>query len=622
MVRQMHSWYEDVVVARVAIVRLLPVAGAGLAGGLVLVNLALGLAPVAFILAASAVIADVPAAVRGGLESPAWNQLLAMFLLATLPFGVQQVMAPVQLALGVRMKRRVDGQIRARLLASTLGTTSMAALENETTRNALNEFTRQLDQDFCTPGEACAGMLALIARYARLAGLAAVVWLTVAWWAALGVVVVTMVFRYGQRGGLRRFATAWGDVAGDRSRADYFREVAMGSVAAKEIRVFGLLGWLADRYAAAMAAAQSYTNRRRRQIYLRPYVAYTAFALVVASAILINVARHDAADDVSVRNLAIALQAVMAGLLLGENYAEADLQTQFGMLSIAELKVVENAVQAESRPNPSMDLAAPTAAAVRFEGVTFGYPDSDHVVLDNLDLVLPAGTCTALVGLNGAGKTTLVRLLTRLYEPSSGIIRYGDTNIRDAEVSTWRRQLSVIFQDFVRYELSASDNIAFGAPHVPHDEAAIRRAADRAGILEVLDALPHGLDTVLSRAYDGGTDLSGGQWQRVAIARSLYALAAGARVLVLDEPTAALDVRAEAAFFEQYVDLTRGVTSLLISHRFSSVRHADQIVVLDGGRIIEQGPHDVLMKSNGRYAELFRLQAERFATDPAGEVSS
>jgi ATP-binding cassette subfamily B protein len=189
-------------------------------------------------------------------------------------------------------------------------------------------------------------------------------------------------------------------------------------------------------------------------------------------------------------------------------------------------------------------------------------------------------------------------------------------------VRVWRRQVSVIFQDFLHYELSAADNISFGAVHAPRDPDAIRRAAERAGILDAFEDLPLGLDTPLGRMYEGGVDLSGGQWQRLAIARSLYALGAGARVLVLDEPTAALDVRAESAFFDSFVDLTRGVTSLLISHRFSSVRRADGIVVLDGGRVVEQGSHAELMEVDGTYARLFRLQAERFASglDAEGDL--
>jgi ATP-binding cassette subfamily B protein len=257
--------------------------------------------------------------------------------------------------------------------------------------------------------------------------------------------------------------------------------------------------------------------------------------------------------------------------------------------------------------------------AIRFNRVRFAYPGRDRPVLDGLDLVLPAGRCTAIVGLNGAGKTTLVKLLTRLYEPDSGSIHCGGSDIRDLPVDQWRRRVSAIFQDFVRYELPAVDNIAFGAVHAPRDLAALRLAADRAGILGALDVLPRGLDTPLSRAYPDGVDLSGGQWQRVAIARSLYALAAGAQVLVLDEPTAALDVRAEAAFFDQFVELTQGATTLLISHRFSSVRRADHIAVLEHGRVSEQGSHDELIAAGGRYAELFALQAQRFGGAGGGD---
>ena len=269
-------------------------------------------------------------------------------------------------------------------------------------------------------------------------------------------------------------------------------------------------------------------------------------------------------------------------------------------------------------------VALPPAApreAVRFEGVGFAYPGTRALVLDGLELELPAGRSTAVVGVNGAGKTTLVKLLTRLYEPTAGRITVDGADVADLDPEQWRRRIGVIFQDFVRFELSASDNIAVGAPHLV-DPDGVRAAAERAGVLDVVEALPLGLESPLSRAYDGGADLSGGQWQRVAIARALYAVHAGARVLVLDEPTSALDVRAEVEFFDRFVELTRGVTSLLISHRFSSVRRADGIVVVDRGRVVEQGSHDELMDAGGHYARLFRLQAERFAAglDAEGEL--
>ncbi len=206
-----------------------------------------------------------------------------------------------------------------------------------------------------------------------------------------------------------------------------------------------------------------------------------------------------------------------------------------------------------------------------------------------------------------------MKLLTRLYEPTSGSITVDGRGVSEFDVDAWRRQVSVIFQDFTRYELSAADNIALGAAHCAFDSERVSTAAGKAGILDAFGELPLGLDTILARSYEGGIDLSGGQWQRIAIARSLYALSCGARVLILDEPTAALDVRAEVAFFDRFVELTEGVTSMLISHRFSSVRRADRIVVVDNGKAVEEGTHQELMETDGHYARLFRLQAERFA---------
>jgi ATP-binding cassette subfamily B protein len=257
---------------------------------------------------------------------------------------------------------------------------------------------------------------------------------------------------------------------------------------------------------------------------------------------------------------------------------------------------------------------------VRFEGVSFRYPRADRLVLDGLDLVIPAGKSTAIVGVNGAGKTTLVKLLARMHDPTAGRITADGTDLAMLDPAAWQRQVAVVFQDFNRYPLSARDNVTFGRLEDRHDVPGARRAAERAGALDLIESLPDGWATVLSRQYPRGVDLSGGQWQRVALARALFAVDHGARVLVLDEPTAWLDARAEAEFFDRFLDITRGVTSVVISHRFSTVRRADRICVLADGRLAEHGAHDELIRLGGQYAEMFALQASRFGagTDASG----
>ena len=208
-----------------------------------------------------------------------------------------------------------------------------------------------------------------------------------------------------------------------------------------------------------------------------------------------------------------------------------------------------------------------------------------------------------------------MKLLARLYEPTAGAVRADGVDIRDYSIDQWRGKLGVIFQDYARYEVSAADNIALGAVDFIDDRGGVEAAAEAVGLAATLDELPRGLDTPLARHLAGGADLSGGQWQRVALARALFAQRHGSPIVVLDEPTASLDVRAEASFFDEFAGLTQGATTLLISHRFSTVRRADLIVVLADGQVAEQGSHDALLARNGRYAELFRLQADRFTDE-------
>ncbi len=271
-----------------------------------------------------------------------------------------------------------------------------------------------------------------------------------------------------------------------------------------------------------------------------------------------------------------------------------------------------------AKADPRLDLSgtAPARPAVRtgirFEGVSFTYPGTDRLVLDRLDLDIEAGTSIALVGENGAGKTTLIKLLCRFYDPTEGRITIDGTDIRQLDLDDYRSRLAVIFQDFVHYNLPARDNVGFGALARAGDDSALREAASRVGILEQIEALPDGWDTALAREF-GGVDLSGGEWQRVALARAMMAQAGrDSDLLVLDEPTASLDVRIENELYGHFAELSRGKTTLLVSHRFSTVRMAGRIVLLAGGRVVEDGSHDELIAAGGRYAELYEVQASHY----------
>ena len=257
-------------------------------------------------------------------------------------------------------------------------------------------------------------------------------------------------------------------------------------------------------------------------------------------------------------------------------------------------------------PENPLPFPHPIRQGFVFEDVGFTYPGSERWAVRHLSFTLAAGEVVALVGENGAGKTTLVKLLTRLYDPSEGRILLDGRDLREYDLAQLRGSMGVIFQDFVRYNLSARDNIAVGRIEARADQARIAEAAGRSQADQVVERLPGRYDQMIGKRFKNGVELSGGEWQKLAIARAYMR---EAEVLILDEPTAALDARAEYEVFRRFKELSEGRTAILISHRFSSVRMADRILVLADGKVEAQGTHDELVAQEGRYAELFELQA-------------
>ena len=379
-------------------------------------------------------------------------------------------------------------------------------------------------------------------------------------------------------------------------------------------------GWITDRLRGEWRTGVD----ARRPAQASTFRATLAASVVVMAinAVVYSLLATDAASGViGVGALVVYIRAVMGLGALG-GLGPADHIIAHGFLALpAILKLEARTEPPEGPPLSPLPAGAP-AREIRFEGVSFAYAGQAQPVLKDLDLTIPAGTSMALVGLNGAGKTTLVKLLARLYDPTAGAVRSDGQDLREGDPVDWQRRIAAIFQDFLRYGLPARDNVGFGGLSAAHDQAALDRAAEKAGVLERIQRLPAGWDTPLMRQFAGGADLSGGEWQRIALARAFMAVEAGASVLILDEPAANLDVRAEAELYDRFLDLTKGLTTLLISHRFSTVRRAERICVLEGGRVIELGSHDELMAKGGRYAEMFELQSQRFVAAPAAGVSA
>jgi ATP-binding cassette subfamily B protein len=520
---------------------------------------------------------------------------------------LQQLVGPVKSAVAYRATRRVDGVVRGRVMAVGNRSLGTGPLEDPGVLDRLELAGGTIDPFWdASPGGAAVAVVSLAGRYLQVAGAA---WLLgqISVPVAAGLTAVVLVaYRQSRRWNRVRLAAQRGNAAAGRA-SRYTSGLANTPPAAKEVRLFGVLDWLEARFRGEWELVSSARLIPLRWTSVRRATLFLAMTPAVAVTFMV-VARSGAGPRV----LAVALQAGVAvfGLLFDQRQEDA-YQVDFGLEALDVLRELETAIQPAAGQGTA-DAAGLPHETIRFEAIRFAYPGTGRDVFDGLDLTITAGTSLAIVGGNGAGKTTLIKLLARLHEPQAGTIRIDGTPLDHFDPAAWRRRLAVIFQDFVRYELPAADNVGFGGVELLADQPRRDAAAARAGALGIIQRLPAGWATPLNRQYTGGADLSGGEWQRIALARALFAVEAGAGILVLDEPTANLDVRAEAALFEDFLDLTRGLTTILISHRFSTVRHADRICVLEGGRVVEDGSHDELIAAGGRYAGMFQLQAARF----------
>ncbi|GAA2489670.1 ABC transporter ATP-binding protein [Streptomyces longisporus] len=540
-------------------------------------------------------------------------------------FLLMQVVPPLAQAVAESLGRRLHRGLAERVLTALERPADLGRLEEARTRELVSAADRGLNGT-CVRDAVVGAVNVGIARGGAASGV--LILLAYRWWLA---VLLALAYGYAMVIVSRMYQRALESAEGTPAlmrRAMYLKNTLCGVSAGKEVRTFGLTDWLLDRYTTEWRKAIATTRGDRagaaRVSLVSGVVVLAAqglaFALLVADAV-----------DGRVGVGSFVMFAVAGVGLLGLGVVTPDLlNIEVGGTVLAAVRQLEahtappDAARLTPRPPESgvgdalitPSPAAPPSTAVPqrsivFEDVGFRYPGSDSWVLRHLDLTVPAGTSLAVVGVNGAGKTTLAKLLCGLYEPTEGRVLVDGTDIRDLPPGTWWNCCAALFQDWVRWRLPLRDNVALGAPQRPASEQELAAVARTVGLDEVLGALPDGWSTVLSREY-GGVDLSGGQWQRVGLARALWALSAGGTTLVLDEPSSALDVRGETELYDLLLAAAEGRTIVLVSHRFSTVRHADTIVVLADGAVAESGSHKELMDRGGRYARMFTVQADRY----------
>ena len=571
----------------------LPKAAPGLALAWFLALLFRGALPAAFAIAMGVLVG----AVQHG------DSLRGPLALVGAIFILLQVLSPIHQALSANLGDRTAAWLYDRLTEACVRPPGMGHLEDP---KLTSDLTVARDFDLGMTGPPLTISMDFIASgmVEMVGGIACTLILVrYAWWPP-----VLLAGAWAATHWLLRESAVWRDrnteeVRGAQRDADYAYRLAVDPPASKELRLFGLVGWTIERFVARRTRLHElqYAATRLRE---RPLIWSLLLVVGANIAVFWALASGAANGRITLGEAVVYMQSAVGVSMIA--FGGFSWALDGSAAPVASVQRLESAMRpAGALPSGSRAADAKRAHEIRLRDVTFAYPTGAGApVLEHFDLTIPAGSSLAIVGQNGAGKTTIAKLLCRLYDPQSGRIEIDRVDLREFDLASWRSRIAAVFQDFIRLELPLRDNVApAGAP-----DDIVCAALESAGAAALAS-----LGTVLARGYDGGTDLSGGQWQRVALARALAAVKMGAGVVLLDEPTAQLDVRGEAEIFDRLLAATRLCTTILISHRFSTVRHADRICVLEHGRVIELGTHDELMALSGRYRTMFDLQAERFS---------
>jgi ATP-binding cassette subfamily B protein len=596
--------------------------------GLLLSSAAGAMTSLASMVLIGQVIGRTPAFVAGGSDAPSLAGFSGLVAALVLVFTLDGVLTVLVNMSAVRMTYATDpvvhGGISATMVASPrIGHLESSAVADES-RQAQGMGNRGIWVGLFPLGELVRSRLLAIGAGVAvgvvfswpMAGLLLLTTALVEWWSARASNAEQKMWR---RGALTE------------RQSNYAYELGLGA-AAKELRVFGFASWLVDRCQRDWQAGIAPLWRARRVATLRTLAVYGVHLAALGLAVWL-LAHDVTTGSIGLTGIATGLTALLRLAMSANGIAAAAVQR--GTSSLRALRRLSTVAQTHREGDAAGDRRGGVTSPVRgrrtdsaalvdpsrpkdgppevlFEDVWFRYPGSDVDVLRGLTLRIGAGDAVGLVGVNGAGKSTLVHLLAGAYRPTAGRILVDGFDLAefdDDAVATWQRRIAPVTQDFLRLPLSVAENVTLADPI---DRTALAMAAAATGIGPVVDQMQYGWDSVLDRSVADGAELSEGQWQRLALTRAMYAIQSGAGLLVLDEPAAALDVRSEAELVDHYLRLAAGVSSLSISHRFSVVRNADRICVLEGGTLREQGTHAELLALNGRYATMFELQANRY----------